>query len=618
MAAIMMFALTACSDDDTIENGGNGNGNNTNEGSSGSTTTDAVGSLKELLNLDISIDASSLSESETLPDEDDEFYENYWETDFDEQYTVNITFDDTSASFSGDTEAVSITTGENGSDVVVNSEVKGVHYVLTGSTSDGSFKIYSEKKFMLELAGVSITNPTGAAINNQGKRAFVVLTEGTSNSLTDGSVNSSGNYPDQEAYEDEDMKGTFFSESKLAFSGSGSLTVTSKGKNGIVSDDFILFRPGVQITVSSTSGHCIKSNDGLIVRGGVLNCTTSATASKGFKTDGMFLMEGGRATAITSGGGEYDSDDNDVNAACGLKADSVIVVSGGELYCKSIGKGGKGISTDQTLTVSGGTVKVVTTGSTYTYSSKLDSKAKGIKADGNIYVSGGTVWSKATGDSGSEGIETKGTYTQDGGTVAIYSYDDGLNSKSTMTINGGFLYGYATGNDGIDSNGNLVVNGGIVVGCGASAPEEGIDAAENYSFIINGGTVLGIGGGGEAMSGSQQKASISGVSVNGGSYLTVSNSSSYVFALQVPCSYSGATLQVSSPTFVSGTSYTLAAATSSNVSGDDVFGFISSPSVSSSSSYGTFTTSTSTTGGMSGNMGGGSMPGGGGGPNNRR
>ena len=98
--------------------------------------------------------------------------------------------------------------------------------------------------------------------------------------------------------------------------------------------------------------------------------------------------------------------------------------------------------------------------------------------------------------------------TADMNALRTYSYDDGINSKSTMTINDGSIYSYATGNDGIDSNGNLIVNGGVVVGCGASAPEEGIDAAEGYTFSINGGTVVGIGGGGEAMAGSQQKASL--------------------------------------------------------------------------------------------------------------
>jgi len=602
VVAILAGAFSFCSCADETEEITSGSYSGTSPGGTSSTTSSAlVGSLSELVNLDISLNTTPLDEIENTVASDDEFYESYVETDFSEQYVVNVVYSGTSATVSGDVDAVTVSYGDNQSDVIIVSEEKGVHYVLSGSTTDGSFKIYSEKKFVLELNGVSITNPTGAAINNQGKRAFVVLTDGTNNYLSDGTT-----YAD--VVDGEDMKGTFFSEGKLAFSGSGSLSVSSKGKHGIVSDDYLLFRPGVNVSVNSTSGHCIKANDGIIVRGGVINCQTSAPASKGLTTDGMFHMQGGRVTAITTGNAQYDSDEQDVSGASGLKADSIIVMTGGELLCKSTGKGGKGISTDQSFTMTGGVVEVVTTGTTFTYSSKYDSKSKGIKADGNILIEGGSLKVRASGDSGSEGIETKGYYIQNGGQVGVVAYDDGVNSKYDMTINGGNLFGYGLKADGIDSNGDLIVNGGALVGCGTSAPEEGIDAAENHNFKINGGVVLGIGGGGEAMSGTQQKASISGVSVSGGSYLAVGAGGNWLFACQMPCNYSNATLQLSSPKFTASTTYTLYTASQDVVEGTDVFGLIISPEISKSSEYGNFSTSTSTTGGMSGNMGGGNPP----------
>lgn len=603
----LTFALAACSNSDPFEDNGWTNSWN-NEISGGNTNTSSIsvtGSLKELLNMDVTINKESLSETETLPNSTDEFYEDYAElTDgFSEKYVVNVAYSGTTATVSGNTEVVTVTTGTNSSDVVINSKVAGVHYVLSGTTTDGSFKIYSTKKFQLELNSVNITNPTGAAINNQGKRAYVVLTG--ESTLTDGT-----SYSDMTT--DEDMKGTFFSEGKLAFSGTGTLNVYSKGKHGIACDDYILFRPGVNIYVNSTSGNAIKSNDGIIIRGGVVNVETSATAAKGLSTDGMFLLEGGRTTALTSGNAEYDSDEKDVSGAAGVKADSIVVISGGELLVKSTGKGGKGISTDQSFTITGGTVKSVTTGSTYSYSNSLDSKAKGIKADGNMTVKGGLILAKTTGGDGCEGIETKGTYTQDAGSIAIYAYDDGLNSAKTMTINGGYLYGYSTDNDGIDSNGNLTINGGVVIGCGTMAPEEGIDAAEGCTFSINGGVVLGIGGGGETVSGSQQKTAVSGVSIASGNYLTVGDGSSTFFALQMPCSYNGATLQVSSPSFKSGTSYTLGYATS--VTGDnDFYGYVSQPTLNGTTGIMTssLTTSSTLSGSTSGGMQGGGMQGGG-------
>ena len=601
IATIFLFAFNSCKDDSDEKTNEQSSGGSEQGGTSGTTSSEVAGMLRQLAYLDVAINTESLSETEVEVTSDDEYYENYLETDFTEEYVVNVAYDGTNATVSGDLDAVEVNYGENQSDVIITSQVKGVHYVLSGATDDGSFKIYSQKKFELELNGVNITNPTGAAINNQGKRAFVLLADGTDNYLADGTTYS-------DASEDEDMKGTFFSEGKLAFAGKGNLTVSSKGKHGIVSDDYILFRPGVNISVSSTSGHCIKSNDGIIVRGGVINCQTSATAAKAFTTDGLFRLQGGRVTAITSGNAQYDSDEQDVSGAAGVKADSIIVIDAGELLCKSTGRGGKGISTDKTFTVNGGKVKVLTTGTAYTYSSKLDSKAKGIKADEDILIEGGLVMVKTIGDSGSEGIETKGYYIQNGGQVGAMAYDDGVNSKYDMTINDGSLFGYGLKADGVDANGNLIVNGGTLVGCGASAPEEGIDAAENHNFTINGGMVIGIGGGGEAMNGSQQKASISGVSVSGGNYMLVGEGTEWIVACQMPCSYSNATLQVSIPAFVSSKTYTLYTSTPEYLSGTDVFGLITSPNVSNYKKYGTFTTSSSTTGGMSGNMGGGNPP----------
>ena len=111
--------------------------------------------------------------------------------------------------------------------------------------------------------------------------------------------------------------------------------------------------------------------------------------------------------------------------------------------------------------------------------------------------------------------------TVNAGSMAAYSSDDAINSAGNMVISGGYIYCYSTGNDGLDANGNLTINGGVVIACGTTSPEEGIDAAEGKTLSINGGTVIGIGGGSEATSGSQLKASLSGISVSGGAYLTV-------------------------------------------------------------------------------------------------
>ena len=141
----------------------------------------------DLQDFDISLNTAALTnETENIPtDENDESYEDYIEhSSFSE--TVSIVYADNEATVSTLPDGVEATV--DGAGVIINSTIAGVAYELKGSSSNGYFKIYSEKKFHLTLNGVSLTNPTGAPINIQsGKRVFVTLADGTSNSLVDGS-----------------------------------------------------------------------------------------------------------------------------------------------------------------------------------------------------------------------------------------------------------------------------------------------------------------------------------------------------------------------------------------------------------------------------------------------
>lgn len=606
---LMMVAgmVVSCTTDDGWDEYGDVNNQQTMSGStvSGGNATTGSALTGSLATFDVAINTASLNETETLPSSSDTYYEDYVET-YTPTATLQIAFNGNTATVAGEVDGVTVST--QGAHVTVSSSVKNVAYELSGSTTDGSFKIYSEKKFELVLNGVTITNPSGAAINNQGKRCYVVVNDGTENVLTDGSSYT--------MVDGEDQKGTLFSEGKLAFSGKGKLQVFAVGKNGIVSDDYVFIRPNTNIYVKSTASNGIKSNDGVIIRGGVVNVEVTADAAKGIKTDGIVQIEGGRVTAITSGGTEYDSDDKEYKGCSGINTDSVMVVTGGEINVKSTGVGGKGIKVDQAMTVSGGVINAIAAGNNLTDRTGSDSgvSAKAIKVDGDLLVEGGQIMARAAAH---EAIETKSKLTMNAGSMAAYSSDDAINSASDMVINGGYLYCYSTGNDGLDANGNLTINGGLVVACGTTSPEEGIDAAEGKTLSINGGTVIGIGGGAEAVSGTQQKAVLSGVSVSNGSYLTVKDSSgNNLFAFKVPRSYSGATMQVSSQKFTSGSTYTLGTATTAS-GNDEFYGYIASATVSGETELGTFTTSTTTSGGMMGGAGGGfpgSMGGGGGRP----
>ena len=190
-------------------------------------------------------------------EEDDDFREN-------DTFTKTVTIHYNGASVNVRNEVEGVTVDTDGAHVVVNSTVKEVEYVLSGSTKNGSFKMYSSNKFKLTLGGVTITNPIGAAINIQSKkRLFVVLADGTENNLADGT-----NYT---IVDGEDMKGCFFSEAQLIFSGQGTLNIAGNYRHALCSDDYIRFRKGVKLNIRQAAKDGIHTNDGIIIGGGIHN-----------------------------------------------------------------------------------------------------------------------------------------------------------------------------------------------------------------------------------------------------------------------------------------------------------------------------------------------------------
>ena len=608
----LVFAAMACSTDDGwYGEGWTNQGNSTssttsesNDDNSNSTSTaddvmTGVTSDGDVTSFTIALDKNALAESVNVDTNDDDYIEN---TTFDK--TITVTFSQSgNASVSGDESGI---VSINGNDVIAtNNTDQVIKYVLTGETSDGFFKLYSTKKQAIVLNSVSITNPDGAAINNQSKkRTFIVLNDGTKNYLTDGA-----NYSD--ATDSEDMKGCFFSEGQLIFSGSGYLEVDANCKAGIRSDDYVRTMPKANIWVDASSGNGIRGNEAVILTGGVVNINVTGTADKGISTDGEVRIDGGRTTIFTSGGYEYDSDENDYSACSGIKADSVININGGELNIKSTGTGGKGLNCDDEININDGVVRIITTGKRQK-DSKGSVSPKGIKADGKITVSGGQtqVRLEGTGD-GTEGIESKSEIHIEAGTVESYSYDDAINSAGNLYIDGGYVYARSYNNDAIDANKNLYINGGVVIAEGAGQPECGLDAAEQYKAYINGGTVIAIGGGMQAIDSSSKQASIA-ISASMGMKVGILDGSKAILAYTTPSSNCGTALMISSPSFKSGSSYTLRAGCEVS-GGTSFYNLTTGCTIGSGSQSLDVTASTAVNGSMGGGMGGGGNMGGGGG-----
>ncbi|GAB3273514.1 hypothetical protein GCM10027347_45960 [Larkinella harenae] len=347
--------------------------------------------------------------------------------------TVTITFGSTVA-ISNPLANNGVTVTETNGDVVINSTVAEVAYVLSGTTTNGSVKIYSEKKFKLTLNGVTITNTDGPAINIQsGKRAFVVLADNTTNTLTDGATYA--------ANETEDMKGAFFSEGQLIFSGNGSLTVQGNNKHAIVSDDYIRIISG-NITVSGAAKDAIHTNDAFVVDGGTLNLTASDDGIQ--CEEGYVVINSGTFTLNVAGKGITASYDTDT------AIDPYMTINGGTFTINS--SAGEGIESKSTLTINNGYFMIKTADDA-------------INAGKMIYINGGTMYAYA-------------------------SANDGIDSNGPLTITGGTVVAVGAGSPeaGIDCDrSTFKITGGVVLGIGGSTSTPTATVSTQPSVILGGG-----------------------------------------------------------------------------------------------------------------------------------
>lgn len=342
------------------------------------------GDQTDIIPKEITLDDSELIEpAEVVPDDEEaldygDYVENTtWAT------TVRIVMDGDTATVTGNPSSVIVSV--EGAHVTVTSAAKRVRYIVSGSTTDGSLKFYSERKFQVQLNGVDITNPHGAAINNQcGKSFYLVVNEGTENTLRDGEQYA--------MIEGEDQKGALFSEGQILVSGKGLLNIYSVGKHCMASDDYVMVRPGTRLYLNSASGHGIKAKDYVYIKGGVINMEIAAEGAKGINCDSLVTIAGGRTTIINTGSTKLETDSlgQAVTTACaGVKADYNMTMTGGTLNIKCTGDDAKGVNVAEPFLFTGGELNVVCTGQ------KANVSPKGVKCDTSCTIQGGSIYSCA-------------------------------------------------------------------------------------------------------------------------------------------------------------------------------------------------------------------------------
>ena len=445
----------------------------------------------------------------------------YWEAEAESdgsfKHTVNVTYNGSSAQVDFSMKAQEVFTCViDGANVVIypsGGEVKKCEIILTGSSDNGSLKIYcttdpddkeAGKKVKLTLNGVSLKSQRGPAINYQaGKNLFLHLADGTENYLED-----CAEYKDDIYYfaaktsADEDRKGCFFSEKAVVVSGNGKLTVKGNFKHAISVDNDFYMRPGPTVVVTGAARNCLHCNDGIHFAGGYFYAKNSTAGGKGVKTDSMLVVDGGRLVINTSG--TYGKDEN-----------------------------GERVS------------------------------PKGIKSDGDITINGGDITVRSVGKcNGSEGIESKKSLAINGGKIDVMAYDDAMNTATLVKVTGGETYCLSTHNDGIDTNGDIKITGGKITSIAANmeAALDNDNPGVNSTFTIDGGEIIGIGGAVYSPSSSSTQYTIvyNGCPLSTSQELAVTDENgTKILAVTSPQSSQRAGVILSSPKFVKDGKYTI-------------------------------------------------------------
>lgn len=298
---------------------------------------------------------------------------------------VTIVWNGSSVEIENPFADLGVTVTADGSRVTAASSTTSleVPFILSGSSDDGSLTLSAAKKVSFTLDNLSLSSASGPAIDISGGKKTTITLVGSS-TLADAAGGS--------------HKGALQSKGDLVFRGEGSLAVTGNTRHGIrTKEDFALL-----------SGTLAVTSNGMVV-------------------------------LVASGSG-YEPDYSNA-----IKVGGIAEFSGGTLTatCPASNAGGKAISCDSNVTISGGTLTLAAAGSCARYldsNGTYDSYSSAcLKADGDILISGGTIAATA----GGRAIACDGAYTQTGGSVTASTSAAGFGTQPYGNSSSYFSDGFA-------------------------------------------------------------------------------------------------------------------------------------------------------------------------------
>lgn len=296
---------------------------------------------------------------------------------------------------------------------------------------------------------------------------------------------------------------------------------------------------------------CLKASGNVIIDDGSITLHHSGIISKGVKADGTVTINGG--TVNDTAAGTYMIIGNDPAYSTTIKCQD-FVGNGGEVTVNATGSASRGISSDGTLTINGGTYVFTLSGDGATYTGNGSTEgagSRGLKSDGDMLLKGGTITinssarggkgikvgkSSVSGTNGAKliigdatthtgptlSVSTTGSYLSKAGSGMESSYIGSTKAAKVMgpvTINGGNLTFATTQQaaEGLESKSTITVNGGTME---CWTYDDAINAAS--TITINDGNVWAHSFGNDAIDSNDRTT---GIVINGGLAIASSTNS---------------------------------------------------------------------------------------------
>ena len=237
--------------------------------------------------------------------------------------TVTVVYNGTTATVTIPDDIASYVTVSSGtsSHVVITSTTETDEYIydLSGSSDDGEFCLNGKYKCEIDLSGLTLTNPTGPALNIQnGKRIAISSKKDMTNTLTDG--------------KNKDYNGCIHCTGHLEFKGKGVLNIVGNSKHAIYSEEYVEIK-NLTLNITGAKKDGIHCQEYFLMESG--NVTISNT-----EDDGIQCELAGEAST----GELADHEDEDTGNVYQLDGKLIIT-----------GYGGEPIKADGTIEYRGGT-----------------------------------------------------------------------------------------------------------------------------------------------------------------------------------------------------------------------------------------------------------------------